>query len=110
MTNLLKVGAEWKQQLRHEHSTEEVTLGGVSLRATFSGHNAYTEQGGDKVDVKYFHFIFRTKDIVDNSIDLVRGLKILYNSDVYELAFDRRIMYYYDDPFKLDIVLQTVKK
>lgn len=110
MTDLLKTAADWKQKTRHENCTQDVLLGGVSLKATFSGSEAYTEQGGDKVGVRYFNFIFRTKDIIDNGISLVRGLELLYNNESYELAYNKRVLTYYDDPFQLDIVLQMVKR
>ena len=114
MTDYLQWGLNFLQETRHQHMTQEVLIGfseeeAVPLQATLSETDtlSITRQVG--LHSQYFDFIFRKSDLVEEGIEIQRGLRIWYNDLVYEIAFQGRLLFYYNDPMELDVVIQTVK-
>jgi hypothetical protein len=108
--NLLRAGAVWAQQQRHLHYTDTISLGGVSLLATTPATDTEVERGGVKLAAKFSKFIVRHSDITLYSIVLVRGMEILWGDNVYEVTNEAGNVFYYNDPFELDIVIMAIKR
>ena len=106
-------GLAWFQTQRQLHCTEDILIGftrldAVTIKATATSDDAQSTQNHLTLQKQIFHFVVRRSDLVDNSIKLQRGLKIWYKFDEYELTYESKDMYEYNDPSRLDIVLKTV--
>lgn len=114
MADFLQNKLQWFQSYRHDNLTQQITIGydvgsAVAIQATVPSSKASATQDGETRNSNYFHFIVRRSDLVDNSIKLARGLKIFWAGDEYTIALvDRKLLYYYNDPQKNDVVIQTV--
>jgi hypothetical protein len=116
--SLLDWGINWLETVREEHLVEdvEVTLPGmkgVVLPATVKSSTTTSYQGRVKIQTTYFHFIFVTQSLVESGIPIDRGLQIRRQSEpqkVYELAYEGKAMFEYNDPNKKAIILYCVEK
>lgn len=116
--NFIDWGLAWFEEARAESLVEdvEVTLPGftgVILPATVTSSSTNTDNNRVKLQAHYFHFIFVTASLVATKIPINRGLIIRRTSEplkVYELAWEGKAMFYYNDPNKLAIVLQCVER
>jgi hypothetical protein len=115
MDEMLEWGLEWVQQTRHTTMTRLVSIGytketAVELAATLSESDSQSVSQRVGTHMQYFDFIFRKQDLVDNELNIQRGLKIWDGTDVFEIGFQGKLMFYYNDPHQNDVVIQTVKK
>lgn len=114
MADFLQNKLQWFQNYRHTQLTQDIQIGyelgsAVTVKATVPSSKASATQDGETRNSNYFHFIVRRSDLVDNSIKLARGLKIFWAGDEYTIALvDRKLLYYYNDPHKNDVVIQTI--
>ena len=111
--NFISNGLTWFQTQRQLHCTEDILVGftrldAVAIKATATSDDAQSTQNHLTLQKQIFHFVVRRSDLVDNSIKLQRGLKIWYKFDEYELTYESKDMYEYNDPSRLDIVLKAV--
>lgn len=109
MRNLLRVGAQWLQQQRHAHCTDQVSVGGVSLLATCPVADKEVESGGVKLNSKNYQFILRSQDLTTYGIKIVRGLEILWGGKTYEVIQDGNTDKD-NDPTGYDVIVYTVLK
>jgi len=112
MSDLFQTGVQWLSATRITHLTQDVVIRrpgttGVTLKATVPSCQADTIQQGVKIQTQYFDFMFLRQDLLDNDIPLERGIEIVWNDKIFQIAFDKRLLWYYNDPFHLDIVIQT---
>lgn len=115
MTDWLKKSAEWLSKERHKKLTQDVVIRipgsvGVPLLATVPSCQTETMMNGVKIQTQYYDFIFRNQDLKDKGIVLCRGLLIEWENKVYEIAFDKKLLFYPSDPFDIDMTIQTVFK
>ena len=114
MSDHFEAALEWFQEFRHEQLTQEVRIGYTEeaarlLFATVPSNETNTTQDGLNQSIQFFKFIFRRCDLVDKQIKINRGLKIWWNKSEYTIALaDRKLLYYYNDTLKNDVVIQTV--
>lgn len=110
--NFLQQGLEWFQEQRIQHTTVSVKVGktteaeAVTLNATITKSDASSVNRGVTLHNQYFHFIFKTTDLKDISID--RSLKIWYNGDTYKVTEEGRVLEEYNDPLQKDRIVTTV--
>lgn len=108
MPNLLRSGAQWLQQQRHAHCTDQVSVGGVSLLATCPVADKEIESGGVKRSTKTYQFILRSQDITNYNIKVVRGLEILWGGNTYEVINEGGLTKD-NDPTGYDFIVNTVR-
>lgn len=106
-------GLTWFQEQRQTHCTEDILIGYVkaeaaALKATKTSDDGQSTQNHLTLQKQIFHFVVRRSDLIDNNIKLHRGLKIWHEDDEYELSYESKDLYEYNDPLKLDVVLKTV--
>jgi len=114
MEDMLQWGLNHLQTTRHNHMTQEVMIGfikeeAVPLQATKSASKAQSTQNRVGLNTHHFDFMFRRSDLIANDIQIQRGLRIWDESNTYEIAFQGKLLWYYNDPAQLDVVIQTVK-
>lgn len=113
MSDMISKGLTWFQNMRQLHCSQEILIGfdvgtATPIRATVSSDEATSTQNRITLQKVTFHFVVRRIDLEENSIKLHRGLKIWYKGDTYEVAFEHKDIYEYNDPNRLDIILKTV--
>ena len=113
MPNFISNGLTWFQTQRQLHCTEDILigftrLGAVEIKATVTSDDAQSTQNHLTLQKQIFHFVVRRSDLVANSIKLQRGLKIWYKFDEYELTYESKDMYEYNDTSRLDIILKAI--
>lgn len=113
MGNFIAEGLTWFQQQRQLHCTDDILIGltidtAVTIKATVVADDADSTQNRMVLQGQKFHFVVRRSDLVANNIKLQRGLRIWHSDDMYELAYDQKDVYEYNDPQKNDVVLKTV--
>lgn len=111
--NFINDGLAWFQEQRQTHCTIEVSIGltvetAVAMQATKVSDDGQSTQNRVTIQKQIFHFVVRRSDLINANIKLQRGLKIWEGTDVYELAYESKDIYEYNDPARLDIVLKTV--
>lgn len=110
--NFLQQGLEWFQEQRIQHTTVTVKVGktteaaAVELCATITKSDANSVTRGVTLHNQYFHFIFKTTDLKNISVD--RNLKIWYNGDIYKVTEEGRTLEEYNDPLQQDRIITTV--
>lgn len=113
MTNFISDGLSWFQTMREAHCTQEILIGftkatAAAINATPSSDDAQSTQNRVTVQKQIFHFVVRRSDLERFDVKLQRGLKVWYRDDTYELAYEAKDMYEYNDPDRNDVVLKTV--
>ena len=113
MSNFISQGLSWFQQQRESHCTHEILIGysvatAAPINATVTSDDGQSTQNRVTLQKQIFHFVVRRCDLERHNIKLHRGLKIWYLNDVYELSYESKDIYEYNDPDRLDIVLKTV--
>lgn len=78
------------------------------MLATVTSDNAESTQNRLTVQKQIFHFVVRRYDLAQANITLHRGLKIWYLYDTYELVYEGKDIYEYNDPDRNDIILKAV--
>jgi len=111
--SFISKGLTWFQEQRQTHCTEDILIGyvkasAVALKATKTSDDGQSTQNHLTLQKQIFHFVVRRSDLIDNNIKIHRGLKIWHNDDEYELSYESKDIYEYNDPLKLDVVLKTV--
>jgi len=111
--SFISKGLTWFQEQRQTHCTEDILIGyvkanAVALKATKTADDGQSTQNQLTLQKQIFHFVVRRSDLIDNNIKIHRGLKIWHNDDEYELSYESKDIYEYNDPLKLDVVLKTV--
>lgn len=111
--SFISKGLTWFQKQRQTHCTEDILIGyvkasAVALKATKTSDDGQSTQNHLTLQKQIFHFVVRRSDLIDNNIKLHRGLKIWHEDDEYELSYESKDLYEYNDPLKLDVVLKTV--
>jgi hypothetical protein len=111
--SFLSNGLNWLQDVRHTHCTETIRLGlsydgSKELAATISQDEANSTQDRVTLQKQVFHFIVRRSDLINSGVKLQRGVKIWYNSNVFELAYEGRKLFEYNDPMRNDLILRAV--
>ena len=111
--SFISKGLTWFQEQRQTHCTEDILIGyvkasAVALKATKTSDDGQSTQNHLTLQKQIFHFVVRRSDLIDNNIKLHRGLKIWHEDDEYELSYESKDLYEYNDPLKLDVVLKTV--
>ena len=113
MTNFISNGLAWFQEQRQTHCTEEVFIGYVretasALQATISSDDGQSTQNQVTLQKQIFHFIVRRNDLINRNIKLHRGVKIWRGDETYELSYESKDIFEYNDPERLDVVLKAV--
>ena len=113
MNNMMSKGLLWFQQQREAHCTHEILIGftkntAAPINATVSSDDAVSTQNRVILQKQIFHFVVRRCDLERYDIKLQRGLKIWYLDDEYELAYESKDVYEYNDPDRNDLVLKAV--
>ncbi len=113
MTNFISTGLAWFQEQRQAHCTEEVFIGYVretasALQATISSDDGQSTQNQVTLQKQIFHFIVRRTDLINRNIKLHRGVKIWRGDETYELSYESKDIFEYNDPNRLDVVLKAV--
>ena len=113
MTNFISNGLAWFQEQRQTHCTEEVFIGYVretasALQATISSDDGQSTQNQVTLQKQIFHFIVRRTDLINRNIKLHRGVKIWRGDETYELSYESKDIFEYNDPNRLDVVLKAV--
>ena len=113
MTNFISNGLAWFQEQRQTHCTEEVFIGYVretasALQATISSDDGQSTQNQVSLQKQIFHFIVRRTDLINRNIKLHRGVKIWRGDETYELSYESKDIFEYNDPERLDVVLKAV--
>ena len=113
MTNFISTGLAWFQEQRQTHCTEEVFIGYVretasALQATISSDDGQSTQNQVSLQKQIFHFIVRRTDLINRNIKLHRGVKIWRGDETYELSYESKDIFEYNDPERLDVVLKAV--
>ena len=113
MTNFISNGLAWFQEQRQTHCTEEVFIGYVretasALQATISSDDGQSTQNQVTLQKQIFHFIVRRTDLINRNIKLHRGVKIWRGDETYELSYESKDIFEYNDPERLDVVLKAV--
>lgn len=113
MTNFISTGLAWFQEQRQTHCTEEVFIGYVretasALQATISSDDGQSTQNQVTLQKQIFHFIVRRTDLINRNIKLHRGVKIWRGDETYELSYESKDIFEYNDPNRLDVVLKAV--
>ena len=113
MTNFISNGLAWFQEQRQTHCTEEVFIGYVretasALQATISSDDGQSTQNQVTLQKQVFHFIVRRTDLINRNIKLHRGVKIWRGDETYELSYESKDIFEYNDPERLDVVLKAV--
>ncbi len=113
MTNFISNGLAWFQEQRQTHCTEEVFIGYVretasALQATISSDDGQSTQNQVSLQKQIFHFIVRRTDLINRNIKLHRGVKIWRGDETYELSYESKDIFEYNDPNRLDVVLKAV--
>lgn len=113
MTNFISDGLSWFQEQRQLHCTHEIQIGftkatAAPINATVTSDDGQSTQNRLTLQKQIFHFVVRRCDLERHNIKLQRGLKVWYLNDEYELAYESKDVYEYNDPDRLDIVLKTV--
>ena len=113
MTNFISTGLTWFQEQRQTHCTEEVFIGYVretasALQATISSDDGQSTQNQVSLQKQIFHFIVRRTDLINRNIKLHRGVKIWRGDETYELSYESKDIFEYNDPERLDVVLKAV--
>lgn len=113
MPSFIDKGLTWFQKERQLHCTEDVLIGttlgtAIPLKATKTSDDGQSTQNHLTLQKQIFHFVVRRSDLVANNIKLHRGIKIWHDDDQYELSYESKDIYEYNDPLKLDIVLKAV--
>ena len=111
--SFISKGLTWFQEQRQAHCTEDILIGyvksdAVALKATKTSDDGQSTQNHLTLQKQIFHFVVRRSDLIDNNIKLHRGLRIWHEDDEYELSYESKDLYEYNDPLKLDVVLKTV--
>ena len=113
MTNFISNGLAWFQEQRQTHCTEEVFIGYVretasALQATISSDDGQSTQNQVTLQKQIFHFIVRRTDLINRNIKLHRGVKIWRGDETYELSYESKDIFEYNDPERLDVVLKAI--
>lgn len=113
MSDFITDGLSWFQEQRELHTTQEILIGftkatAAAINATVTSDDAQSTQNRLTLQKQIFHFVVRRCDLERYSVKLQRGLKIWYLDDEYELAYESKDLYEYNDPNRNDIVLKTV--
>ena len=83
---------------------------GVPLKATISFDDAETNPNGVKLQSQHVNFIFRASDLKKYNVVVERGLTINWKNNIFELAYDKRELWEWNDPHHMDMILKTVYK
>lgn len=113
MTNFMSNGLSWFQTMREAHCTQEILIGSskntaAPINATPSSDDGQSTQNRVNLQKQIFHFVVRRSDLERYDVKLRRGLKIWYKDDTYELTYEAKDMYEYNDPDRNDVVLKAV--
>lgn len=111
--DMLSDGLSWFQEMRHTTCSQEIQIGftlatASPISATVSSDDSSTTQNRVTLQKQIFHFVVRRCDLERYNIKLQRGLKIWYKDDTYELSYDAKDVYEYNDPNRLDLILKAV--
>jgi len=111
--NFISKGLAWFQEQRHAHCAHEILIGfskaaASPIWATVSSDDAQSTQNRVTVQRITFNFVVRRCDLEKYDIKIHRGLKIWYLDDVYEVVYDNKDAYEYNDPDRNDVILKTV--
>jgi hypothetical protein len=103
----IKKALEWHQAQRHA-TASNVVIDGVAVKASVPDVSSFVEQEGVKSNTQYKMFTFRKKDL--DNVKLIRGTEIVFNNQVYQIAYDKKLLVEEDDAFGLDINVYTVHR
>ena len=106
-------GLSWFQEQRQLHCTHEILIGfakatAAPINATVTSDDGQSTQNRLTLQKQMFHFVVRRCDLERYNVKIQRGLKVWYLDDEYELAYESKDLYEYNDPDRLDIVLKAV--
>ena len=114
MANLFAKASQWLSDVRVATCSEDVEIKvgdtWIPTKATVSSTNADTNQSGVKLQTQYHHFIIKTLFLISNSVVLDRGLLIRRAGKLYEIGYDKRALWEYNDPAGVDTIIMTVLK
>lgn len=116
MADLLKIGVDWLTTQMTNHMSQDILIGYPgqirhTIVAVLPACNVESIENGVRVQSQYFEFIIETELL--KSRDLLppsRGLQIEWDEKLFEIAFDKRILWDYLDPFHKNVTVKTVFK
>ena len=111
--NMMSKGLSWFQKQREAHCTHEILIGFIkntaaAINATVSSDDGTSTQNRLTLQAQMFHFVVRRCDLESYDVKLQRGLKIWYLDDEYELSYESKDLYEYNDPDRNDLILKAV--
>lgn len=126
MADLLKLGVDWLATQMDNHMSETVVvrnsllprppavgapLPDATVKAVLPSCMSEIISNGVKMQSQYFDFIFSVAELTTAScFPPERGMEVVYDSKVFEIAIDKRTLWYYLDPFHKRVVVKTVYK
>jgi len=114
--NMLDWAVKWGQDYRELHAGMHVQVGlkyeeSIELICTPVGNKTIAQADQLNLQSQHFRLLFRNEDFLNNNIPIVRGLKIWYQNNVFEIAYQGRLLFEYNDLITMrDIIIQVVFK
>lgn len=126
MADLLKLGVNWLATQMDNHMSEEVVvrnqitarppavtapLPDATVKAVLPSCMSEITSNGVKIQSQHFDFIFSVAELTTaGCFPPERGLEVIYDGKIFEIAIERRALWYYLDPFHKRVVVKTIYK
>jgi hypothetical protein len=116
INNMLDWAVQWGQDYREKHAGIHVLVGlkfeeAIELICTPVGTKSITQADQINLQSQHFRLLFRNEDFLNNNIPIVRGLKIWFQDNVFEIAYQGRLLFEYNDLITMrDLIIQVVFK
>lgn len=116
MADFIARAAAWVSSYREKHASQDVVLKwpanqvGVPVKATVSGTLPESNADGVRLHTQYTHFVVKYQTLITFGVMLDRGLVVEWGGKVFELAYEKRAMWEWNDPHHVDVILKTVYK
>ncbi len=114
--NMLDWAVQWGQDYREKHAGIYVQVGlkfeeSIELICTPVGTKSLAQADQINLQSQHFRLLFRNEDFLNNNIPIVRGLKIWFQDNVFEIAYQGRLLFEYNDLITMrDLIIQVVFK
>jgi hypothetical protein len=116
MTDFIASAAKWISDYREKIASQQVRLKwpgntvGILIQATVSGTLPESNADGVKLHTQYTHFVVKYATLTSSGVVIDRGLTIEWDGNLFELAYEKRAMWEWNDPHHIDIILKTIYK
>ena len=115
MTDFLAWGADWLTDMSDEHASFEVTCSwrindeivSETLVANVVDEEGNMIRGDVKARLENTFFMFNYDEVQTKEVPLGRGLAIEWDDSIYEVVFQGRKAYFFNDAYKRKVVVST---